>query len=362
MRPAFSGVRYAAAFAVLVLVLLVAPVIVSALGVLDRSAVYPTMPVGTGPASHIQRQIFEETGDLDMVFVGSSLMWSAIDAPYVQQALSAELGREAAVTVLASVWPGLDRDYAYLRDLLARRRVGLAVIQFPNRNRPTRDPGAIVNRVSDQPHVQSYRFYRFGEFPRVDEALDLKYRAALYAEAVLGVPRHVLAMLRPDQLTPAPVEATLGARLQPLGFYGARYEEFRPAPPDFQPEEMIYSSAAASKYQFFDEPLPPYQRHFARLIAALLEEHDVPAVVLHIPQANEIDAEFVEERVNWIEAVGIGAEMVGIPPADLFEGFNRADTLKFFSSDHLNDNGAFYFTRAVTPALIRAYPGNEEAD
>lgn len=362
MRPAFSDVRYAAAFAALLLALLAAPAVVSSISVLDRSTVYSTMPTGTGPASHIQRQIFEETDDLDIVFIGSSLMWSAIDAPYVQSALTAQLGRQAAVTVIASVWPGLDRDYAYLRDLLMRRRVGLAVIQFPNRNRPTRDAAAEVNRVSDQPHVQSYRFYRVGEFPRVDEAVDLRYRVALYAEAVLGLPRHALAMLRPDYVTPAAVEVTLGARLQPFGFYGAPYEIFRPTPPDFRPEEMTYSEDAASRYRFFDEPLPPYQQQFARLIAALLGEYGVPAVLLHIPQANEIDAEFVEERENWLESTGIDAEMIGIPPANLFERFSRADTVKFFSSDHLNDNGAIYFTRAVTPALLRVYSRNEETD
>lgn len=360
MRPAFPNFLGAVGFAVLLLALLAAPAVVARLGILDRSTAYPTMPVGAGPTRHIERQIFEEHGDLDVAFIGSSLMWSGVDAPYVQSALSDALGREAAVTVIASVWPGLDRDYAFLRDLLQRRRVRLVVLQFPHRNRPTLDFAAEVNRVSDQPHVQAYRFYRVGEFPRVMDGLDWHGRTALYAEAVLGMPRHLLSMLRPNMMAPSPVEATLGTRFQQLGFYGAPFEPFRPTPPTVPAEEMIYSEATSASYRFFDEPLPPYQAQFAKLIASLIAEYDVPAVLLHVPQANEIDAEFVEERVNWLEDTGIDATMVGIPPAKLFRGFDEAETYKFFSSDHLNENGAIYFTHTVMPALLKVYMDNEK--
>jgi hypothetical protein len=362
MRPAFSRVRSAAAFAALLAALLAAPAVVARLGVLDRATVYATMPVGTGPSAHLTRQIFEETSDIDILFVGSSLMWSGIDAPHVQRELSAALGRDAVVTVLASVWPGLDRDYAFLRDVLPRRRVRLAVIQFPNRDRPTRDTAAEFNRVSDQPHVQAFRFYREGELPEVVEGLPLRARAGLYASAMLGMPRHLLSLVRSDRVAPSGVEETLGTRFQELGFYGAPFEPFSPPPPVLSPDEMIYSPSASSSYRFFDEPLPPYQAHFAALIAHTLAAQGVPAVVLHIPQANEIDAEFVEERVDWLAETGIDAAMVGIPPARLFRGFSEEETLRFFSSDHLNQNGAAFFTRAVTPALLEVYRARAQAD
>jgi hypothetical protein len=362
MRPAFSRTRYAAAFAALLAVLIAGPIVVASLGILDRAAVYSALPVEAGPASHIQRQIFEQTEDIDVVFVGSSLMWSGIDAPYVQEQLSVALGREAVVTVIASVWPGLDRDYVFLKDLLAHRDVGLVVMQFPNRDRPTRDVAAAVNRVSDQPHVQAFRFYRAGEFPEVAEGLSWRARGGLYAGAVLGLPRQLLSAVRVNRVTPSPVEATLGTRFQDLGFYGAPFTPFAPAPPQLAAADLIYSPGAGPSYRFFDEPLPPYQQHFAGLIARLLAAHDVPAVVLHIPQANEIDAQHVEERVDWLAATGIDATMVGIPPARLFSGFSPEETLRFFSSDHLNRNGAVFFTKAVMPALLEAYAEREEGD
>lgn len=354
MDPAFSTARGAAAFGALVAILLAAPAVVAELDVLDRSEVYPTLPTYAGPISHIHRQIFEEDGELDVVFVGSSLMWSAIDAPYVQETLSTHLGRPASVTVMASVWPGLDRDYAFLRDLLDRRRVGMVVLQFPNRERPTIDPAVDINRPADEPHVQAFRLFRAGEFPELSLALPPRYRASLYAGAVLGLPRHVLTLIRTDRLALSGYEETLGARFQTTGYYGAPFEVFRPEPPRIDPAELIYSEGSPS-YQFFDEPFPSYQLHFARLIGALLAEHDLPAVLLHVPQANEIDATTVEERMHWLEATGIEASMVGVPPTRLFEGFSVGDTHRFFASDHLNENGAIYFTRVVTPALLRVF-------
>lgn len=355
MRAAFSDVQQAACFAAVLLVLLGAPAFVADLGVLDREDVYATVPVGAGPMTHIQRELFERDQPLDIAFIGSSFIWAGIDAPHVQRELTRALGREASVTVLGSSWPGLDRDYAYLRDLLAQRRVGLVVLQFPNRELPTDDPAVLYNRVSDEPHVQAFRFYRVGEMEGATAGLGMRYRAALYAGAVLGLPRHLLSLLRPNFMAASPYDATLGARLDKRGYYGAPYERFRPPPPIIEAEEMIFGRATSASFRFFDEPMPPYQMHFARRIASLLDEHEVPAVLLHVPQANEITSEVVEERMEWIDATGISATLVGVPPARLFAGFTHEETLRFFSSDHLNENGAIYFTRVVAPALLRVF-------
>ena len=355
MPPAFSSLRQAAAFALLLLSFLAAPMLVSALGVLDRATVYPTLPAYAGPISHIQHELFEESSDVDIAFIGSSFMWSAIDAPYLQDELTRASGRQAVVRVLASVWPGLDRDYAFLKDLLSKRRVGLVVLQFPNRNRPTDDPAADVNRVSNEPHVQAFRFYRVGEMQEAVRGAPWDIRASLYAGAVLGMPRHMLTWIRPNYMAPTPVTETLGARLEPRGYFDGHYERFRPSPPRLDAESMILSDATAEDFRFFDEPLPDYQMYFARKIAALLEETGTPAILLHIPQANEITAEVVEERMDWREAAGISAAMVGVPPARLFGSFSEEEAKRFFGSDHLNDNGAIYFTRAVAPAILQVY-------
>jgi hypothetical protein len=172
----------------------------------------------------------------------------------------------------------------------------------------------------------------------------------------------LLTLARPNYVSPAAVEATLGARLETRGYYGAPFERFRPDPPRIDPNEMIYSGADGAAYRFFDEPLPPYQTHFVKLIGALLAEHGVPAVVLHIPQANETTLDVVEERLDWLELSEVSGPMIGIPPARLFAGFDEEEVRRFFVSDHLNENGTIYFTRAVAPALLQAFVEHEAAE
>jgi hypothetical protein len=362
MAPAFSSVRHAAAFTLLLGALLLLPAMVARSGALDRADVYPTLPVNAGPFSYIQRQIFEETGDIDLAFIGSSFMWNAFDVHYVQRELSTALGRPVTVRTLASVWPGIDRDYALVRDLVSQRRVRMVVLKLPNRELPTDDPLVVFNRVTNTPHIQAFRFFRVGELAGMLDGLHARERASLYAGAVLGMPRHLLSLLRPNYLSLSPADSLFGGRIDHRGYFGAPYVEFRPAPPVIPAQEMIYSAGTASRFRFFHEPLPHYQTHFVRMIGRFLKERGVPLVLVHIPQANETRRATVEERLSWLEQFPeLGAKLIGVPPSRLFQRFSDAEVKRFFSSDHLNQNGTVYFTHTITPALIQVFRDHEEA-
>lgn len=359
MTPAFASPRHAAAFALLVGGLLAAPAVIGAAGGLDRARVYATIPTAAGPYVHFQRQIFESEGDLDIAFVGSSFMWSAVHTPMVRDSLQAAVGRPVRLTTLASVWPGLDRDYVVLRDLLTHRRVRMVVLQLPNRDLPTDDPHATVNRVTDEPHLRASRFYQVGALPGMTVGLPLRARAALYGGAVVGLPRHLLSLARPDRRRADPVEATLGARFDRRGYFGDRYQAFRPEPPALEADKITHRRCAPPACRLYAEPLPEYQMHFVRLMGALLREHGVPAIILHVPQANERHATAVEERVDWFALMGPGATLIGVPPAQLFRGLTDDEIKRFYVSDHFNENGAVFFTKAILPALLQRFREHE---
>ncbi len=93
MRPAFASTRQAGAFAFLVLVLLLLPVLVTKSLLPPRQELYAFMGwETTGPHPYHSRLIFEEKEDIDIAIVGSSEILYGIDAPYVQEALSKKLG------------------------------------------------------------------------------------------------------------------------------------------------------------------------------------------------------------------------------------------------------------------------------
>jgi hypothetical protein len=103
MRPAFSSPRQAAAFALLLLALLLAPALAQKI-LPSREAIYSSIWWASGDFPYMDGQIFQEKGDVDIVFMGSSHIWAAFDTPYVQEQLSKELGRPSVARTFG--WPG----------------------------------------------------------------------------------------------------------------------------------------------------------------------------------------------------------------------------------------------------------------
>ena len=127
MSPAFSSNRQAAAFALLLLIILLLPCVLGKNQLPPREQVYSAIPWSFGAFPYLHDQIFEEKGDIDIAFMGSSSTWWAIDTPYVESQLSKALGRKAVVRSLCWNWPGFDSFYFITKDLLQRRKVKVIV-------------------------------------------------------------------------------------------------------------------------------------------------------------------------------------------------------------------------------------------
>jgi len=358
MSTAFSSPRQAAAFALLLAVLLALPALVAVTGWLDRRDVYPAIAWKCGPFPWIHQKIFVETKDVDMVFLGSSHIMTAVDTPYVQQKFSEQLGREAEVFTLGWGWPGFDASYAVARDLLDHRRVHTLVIY---------DEG---NR--DLPHMNSSRWFRIGENSEMLSGLPWLAQARLYGGAVLGMPRQLLSLARPNLLedpararinvwntsfraeNPAKHRGALCSRLA----YGHSpdFIPFRPAGDATPADVLAYSAETRVAFKFTGPATQPYQLHFARSLARLCQERGTRLVVLHTPSLRERGQTSIAERELWPEVLGAPVEIVGVPPARLFAGIPAAALPKLFLDDtHLNQNGQEMFTPLITPMLLKPY-------
>ena len=127
MPPAFSSTRQAAAFALLLLLLLLSPVLAGRKFLPPREQAYASLSWGSGPYPWIRHEIFEETNDIDIAFMGSSHILHAVDTPYVQAQLSEKLGRPAVVRTIAWGGAGYDALFFVARDLMAHRKLKLLV-------------------------------------------------------------------------------------------------------------------------------------------------------------------------------------------------------------------------------------------
>jgi len=364
MRPAFSSTKQAAAFALLLLVLLLLPAVFKKNWLPPREQIYSSTACVAGPYHNLLQQIFQDQGDIDIAFVGSSSLLHAIDTQYVQQQLSEKLGRKASVVTVCWFWSGFDAFYFIAQDLLQHRKVHMIVFT---------DEG----QVGDSPQCMAYHWFRFGDNAGDLNGIAPRFQAAYYFAAIIGMPRNLLSLIRPNfpDLSPAGAASwetlwrapdpatTLGAVFAKLGYNCPSpahpdFVEYSPASQVSPADVCIFSPATKTQFQFSKSVASPMQLQFARKFAALAKEHQCKLVCLSAPQPMpmEMRAPVIKEREFWPDAMQAEVSMVGIPPAKLFAGLKDEDVLKlFFNPWHFNKNGQEFFTALVTPSLLHLY-------
>jgi hypothetical protein len=368
MRPAFSSTKQAAAFGLLLLALLLSPVLAGKRFLPSREAAYSTASLNLGCFPFIIPQIYQEKGDIDIAFIGSSHIWHGIDTPYVQDELSKKLGRKATVLTLGFNFPGFDSLYFITKDLLAHRKVHMLVFYDE----------CSVNPI---PQKAASIWFRFGEDWDELSGTSLGCKAAYYAEAVRGMPRNFLTLIhptlpvewRPAELgTPLELEILkhyyeagtpqrLGSLSLPMGFTTSRgvQSDFvelaggSQVPPG---QVCLYSPETKDLFQFAGPKPPEADLFFAKKIAALAQSNSVKLVMLHMPLMTEAHASTIAERECWPEELPGSVTLMGVRPAAFTSGINGQDIATlFFNEAHLNKNGQEYFTRAITPTLLDLY-------
>lgn len=365
MRPAFSSTKQAAAFALLLLILLSLPAVVGKSFLPPREQSYAAQSWGSGPFPWIQQQLFEEKGDIDIALVGSSHILHCVDARLLQAKLAEKLGRPATVRVIGWGGAGFDALYFIVRDLLNHRKVRLLV--FYNENN---DPGRRNN--------QSPAWFRWADKAGAMAGLPLSEQAYFYFASLVGMPRNLLCLIRPnlpaDLHTPNYWEEhyrstnladNLGSTTSELGFDARPKADCDPTIP-FIPyvpqtaaspmDACVYSAATQTNFQFSAELLPVWQTHFARLFMALAREHGCRLVLLHVPALDESRSMKIQERTFWRENLDDSLFLLGVPPMEMFGGLTDDEVRKlYFNPGHLNKNGQAYFTSLIGPALLQLY-------
>jgi hypothetical protein len=342
MRPAFRTQHSAIAFCLLLAVLLLLPALVRPFGLLSRSHAFEGMRTEAGPVGWTTKILAEKQGSTDILFLGSSILRAAVEPAKVEKALAAREGRPVKVLTLSFNWQGLDVQYFLLRDFLAGHSLRMAVWTMPLRQ-----------NTSDQPHVEAYRWYGFGDYSDVVDRLPLASRVSLYSDAVLGGPLRIWDVLRPPQFLPA--DRLAEHEVARIGYYGAPFVAEPTEPPSMASEAAIFPASGCASVAVTGPPLGPYQMNFARAIVELLHERGVPLVLLHIPIDDEYGEHDIPERMSWDRALGADASLVGIPAATLFGGIGKDRFLHYYRDQHLNANGQALFTKAIIPPLVSLF-------
>jgi hypothetical protein len=363
MRPAFSSTKQAAAFALLLLVVLLSPVLAGKKLLPPREQAYAMLGWNKGAFPWVYNQIFQETNPIDIAIVGSSHIWYDINTPYLQQKLSEKLHRPAVVRTVAWGGAGYDGLYFITRDLLAHRQVRQLVFYDET-------AGACSQNMT------APAWFRFGEDAAVLPGLELPEQGLLYFSAVIGMPRNLLSLFRPnlpaplvtDQLrywlsdndTPHPA-TQLGCLAMRLGFTPGStaphqpFESFVPATTAQPGDVVVYAPATQADFKFTATNPPAWEAAFAKRLTALLRAHGVQSVMVSLPLLAEARSPVILESAFWPEFFS-NTTLLGIPPAKFFGPMTDVEKCKLYSDPwHLNQNGQAYYTTLVTPALIQLY-------
>jgi len=330
MFRAFEDWRAAARFAALLLALLLLPLILKQAGLPPRSEVYNGLRVGGGPYVKTRQQLFATQGDIDIAFVGSSILNVAVNANDLQAQLEARYGQNVNVRMFGYVFQGYDMQYVMMRDVLEHRRVKMIVMSFSG-----------PRHISDRPHVQLHNLLRWGDYPEMLEGLRFADRASIYASCVLDGPRQLVKLLRPER----PIDAADNHRSlmvhEPVPLTGA------PAPP------VLLSAATRDQFTFGDPEMTARQQHFATKVAQLAAQHHVELVIVNIPTPEEFGQDRIWERADWTHLLAGDPTVVAFRRSDLF---GQEPSTRFFAdSVHMNAEGHARFARSLNAYLVTRY-------
>jgi hypothetical protein len=358
VAPAFSSPRQAGAFALLVSVALLLPLLLGKWGLSPREETYAAFSWGSGAYPYLQDQIFHRKGDIDILFIGSSHINSAIDPQYVQHRLSEKLGRPATVISLCWGGAGFDPLYFAANDLLQRRKVRMLVFYDDQR--------------TNAPSAQGWRWIRWGDNAGELNDLPLNFRLAYYYAAVVGMPRNLLDLVKPS----------LPINLSPRKKIELAQDEFHPpsewlglAPEIVTTEEkavvsktisaaegaqpsdvLVFPDKTREKFDFSGPPPASLQIYFSKKLISLAKTHGTKLVCLNIPVLADEGRAAISEGPLWPDVLNADSALVGISPDKFFAGMDESTVEGLFRNPtHMSQEGQDYFTRLLTPTLIELY-------
>lgn len=341
MRPAFPSDRNLSAYAAVLLVVLLGPIILYAIGPSPRQEVYK-FHEESGAMAAMGREIYEKRQPLDFLFFGSSIINAAIVPKIVEDGLQTATGGKPSVLRCGPTWQGMDLQYVILRDLLAHRKVKYLFLNIPR--------GV---EWSNKPHIVLHRMLRLGDIPGFTAGLGPLHAAQVYASEMLGFPRQMLSLLRPNLV--GAHEAHLLDSPPPdrlYGYYGAPPVEDDREPPVIPGDRMLHEGTAnGGWFRFENDLLGDYQMNMVARIGALARQYQIRVVMLNVPIDADHDSPVVRERADWSKYLGMPVTVLGIPSAVLFQNMTDQEFYRFYVDQHLNLNGRKYYTKAILPGL-----------
>jgi hypothetical protein len=352
MLRAFPTTLHLVIWIASLIAILVTPLVTSA--VVGPQTRYLVMSKRVGPTNWYANQILRKREPLDIVFLGSSRILSAIDHAALQRQMAAA-GAHPATATLAADFNANDLTYTFLKDFFAHRKARLVVIAYPDPEFPETDSNPA------EKYIRSVD-------PR-DPALDVGrpgLAASSYAEmALIGSRLLVASVIPPGPIVKgqynfmsdaAALEDTRGTMAPDWGYSKSKVGGTRAPfvksvlwdPP--QPAIVIRPNAPLPpEVALTDAPLTPLEAAYLPAIKALCERNGAVLALLKQPFAEHQDPRVIAVSR---QVVALGIPIIATSRQRMY-GEATVDQIRtqYYNYFHQNSNGARRAAQAYAPAL-----------
>lgn len=305
----------------------------------------------------VAAQIFDEKAPIDYLFVGNSLIWTAIDVEVLEANLPECSGKTGSAVNLSHNGHGSGIDLLTFSRLLKNREIGAIFLPFPADEK--------------SPHITLEYMWDWS-----DEALsygreipaEIRYR--IYLEQLLATPRSLVYQFMPYSAVKSStassqakkahraVVANQGHLKFELGYIakGQTREAYRPEiSTDFSGlpgDEYILSphnAKALGDRLSLTQITTPWETSIYSKIFALAAAHGVQVYFLQTPDFRSPE---LRRAVDFTSAPD--TKSVSIPLTDIFPNEPLQDARHYFYNDlHLNARGAEVYSKALAAVLAK---------
>ena len=343
IRRPFNSPAMCLLFIASIVIFLSLPMVLSIAGITTSRQMYKEVSPGVGPFHFFEKTIYQETGDIDVLILGPSLSWNAIDAKTIKDALTQRLGREAIVYNFGSNWRGEDLYYTLLRDVTKNRKVSLLIYSPPMPS---------VQRNDPHPKAQFWTAYGI----ELNQGKSLYRLIQNYSLEILGAPRHLLSAIRDDISHDTRGAVQNFGTLKTYSGLNGNFIEQKLAPPNFTSEQLLYSNKTSFNFKFQGSVLPDFIALYNQKLFELAKSKSIAIATIYLPLYSQRHDIFIEELINWRDfSNNPKLQMIGIPNQQLFKNLSEKQIDNMYYDQHLNVNGAIYFTKAILPSVLELY-------
>lgn len=298
---------------------LIAGVVVLFVMPVDRKYAYSFLFKGgcQGRAPWIYRQIFEDTTEIDVAFLGTSHTMNAINDQYIQNTLRDSFNVQHNCRNLSFCGFGRDLDYVFIKDLLQHKQVKTIVLEV---------------RESESP-------FGHQSFPYVAKAADVfnapKYFSRSYLPAIYKQLLFRLQYLR-EKVTGEDKKRITEIPDSPYGF-NINYAQIDGT--ELQLARQRATARRQKQIELVENTLAYAQTQYVQQIAELAKTHHTKLLFVYLPSyTGRVATTEIEQRYKKF-----GTVIYNEPVYD--------DTSMWADKEHVNNKGAAAISAKVAAVL-----------